>query len=74
MYLPNSRILYYLKEPFQISVLLYLPFLLYLLEVILYKPVRKGVLFHCFTEGDVIIIGEGLQNLCLCSALRAYEQ
>jgi hypothetical protein len=29
-------------------------------------------MFHLF--GDVIITGEGLQNLGLCSALRAFEQ
>jgi hypothetical protein len=27
-----------------------------------------------FTYGDVTIAGEGLQNLGLCSALRAFEQ
>jgi hypothetical protein len=29
-------------------------------------------IFHLY--GDVTIIGEGLQNLGLCSALRAFEQ
>jgi hypothetical protein len=40
------------------------------------------LIIYCFTShlrifhlyGDVIIIGKGLQNLGLCSALRAFEQ
>ena len=40
------------------------------------------LIIHCFTSrsrifhlhGDVTIAGEGLQNLGLCSALRAFEQ
>jgi hypothetical protein len=34
-----------------------------------YVPLR---IFHSY--GDVTITGEGLQNLDLCSALRAFEQ
>jgi hypothetical protein len=30
------------------------------------------IIFHLY--GDVTIAGEGLQNLGLCSALRAFEQ
>jgi hypothetical protein len=30
-----------------------------------------GTLVHLY--GDVAIAGEGLQNFCLCSALRAFE-
>jgi hypothetical protein len=32
----------------------------------------SGFFFHLY--GDVIIAGEGLQNLGLCSAVRAFEQ
>jgi hypothetical protein len=31
-------------------------------------------IFHLHVYGDVTITGEGLQNLGLCSALRAFEQ
>ena len=42
----------------------------------------KRLIIYCFTSrlrifhlyGDVTITGEGLQNLGLCSALRAFEQ
>jgi hypothetical protein len=34
------------------------------------RPASK--IFHLY--GDVTIAGEGLQNLGLCSALRAFEQ
>jgi hypothetical protein len=30
--------------------------------------------YFTYMDGDVTIIGEGLQNLGLCSALRAFEQ
>jgi hypothetical protein len=32
----------------------------------------RSTIFHLY--GDVTITGEGLQNLGLCSALRAFEQ
>jgi hypothetical protein len=32
----------------------------------------RSRIFHLY--GDVTIVGEGLQNVCLCSALRALEQ
>jgi hypothetical protein len=32
----------------------------------------RSRIFHLY--GDVTIVGEGLQNLGLCSALRAFEQ
>jgi hypothetical protein len=37
--------------------------------LLLYVPLKN---FHLY--GDVTITGEGLQNLGLCSALRAFEQ
>jgi hypothetical protein len=36
----------------------------------IFEPKRKLSSFH----GDVNITGEGLQNLGLCSVLRAFEQ
>jgi hypothetical protein len=33
-----------------------------------------SVSWTCFTTPDVIIVGEGLQNLGICSALMAFEQ
>jgi hypothetical protein len=32
----------------------------------------RATIFHLY--GDVTIAGEGLQNLSLCSALKAFEQ
>jgi hypothetical protein len=37
--------------------------------LLFYVPLK---IFHLY--GDVTITGEGLQNLSLCSALRAFEQ
>jgi hypothetical protein len=37
-----------------------------------YVPLCGSRIFHLY--GDVTIAGEGLQNLGLCSALRAFEQ
>jgi hypothetical protein len=34
------------------------------------RPARE--FFHLY--GDITVTGEGLQNLSLCSALRAFEQ
>jgi hypothetical protein len=39
---------------------------------IIYCFTSRSKIFHLY--GDVIIICEGLQNLGLCSALRAFEQ
>ena len=33
------------------------------------RPARES-----FTHGDITVVGEGLQNLGQCSALRAFEQ
>jgi hypothetical protein len=38
----------------------------------LFTVLRPSRIFHLY--GDVTIAGEGLQNLGLCSALRAFEQ
>jgi hypothetical protein len=43
-----------------------------LYEIIIYCFTSRLKIFHLY--GDVIISGEGLQNLGLCSALRAFEQ
>ena len=40
--------------------------------IIIYSFTSRSRIFHLF--GDVTIAGEGLQNLGLCSALRAFEQ
>jgi hypothetical protein len=40
--------------------------------LIVYGFMLRSKLFH--VDGNVIIPGEGLQNLGLCSALRAFEQ
>jgi hypothetical protein len=40
--------------------------------LIIYGFSSRSRIFHLY--GDVIIAGEGLQNLGLCSALRAFEQ
>jgi hypothetical protein len=40
--------------------------------LIIYCFTSRSRIFHLF--GDVTIIGEGLQNVGLCSALRAFEQ
>jgi hypothetical protein len=41
-------------------------------RLIIYGFTSRSRIFHLY--GDVIIAGEGLQNLGLCSALRAFEQ
>jgi hypothetical protein len=39
------------------------------------EKIQNGSLIDLiYLYGDVIIAGEGLQNLGLCSALRAFEQ
>jgi hypothetical protein len=38
----------------------------------IYSFTSRSRIFHLY--GDVTIAGEGLQNLDLCSALRAFEQ
>jgi hypothetical protein len=40
--------------------------------LIIYCFTSRSRLFHFY--GDVTITGDGLQNLGLCSALRAFEQ
>ena len=40
--------------------------------LIIYGFTSRSRIFHLY--GDVTIAGEGLQNLGLCSALRAFEQ
>jgi hypothetical protein len=40
--------------------------------LIIYGFMSRSRIFHFY--GDVTIAGEGLQNLGLCSALRAFEQ
>jgi hypothetical protein len=40
--------------------------------MIIYSFTSRSRIFHVY--GDVTIAGEGLQNLGLCSALRAFEQ
>jgi hypothetical protein len=40
--------------------------------LIIYRFMSCTKIFHLY--GDVTIDGEGLQNLGLCSALRAFEQ
>jgi hypothetical protein len=40
--------------------------------LIIYGFTSRSGIFHLY--GDVTIAGEGLQNLGLCSALRAFEQ
>jgi hypothetical protein len=40
--------------------------------LIFYWYTSRSRIFHLY--GDVTIAGEGLQNLGLCSALRAFEQ
>jgi hypothetical protein len=40
--------------------------------LIIYGFTSRSRIFHLY--GDVTITGEGLQNLGLCSALRAFEQ
>jgi hypothetical protein len=40
--------------------------------LIIYGFMPSSRIFHLY--GDVTIAGEGLQNLGLCSALRAFEQ
>jgi hypothetical protein len=40
--------------------------------LIIYSFTSRSRIFHLY--GDVTIAGEGLQNLGLCSALRAFEQ
>jgi hypothetical protein len=40
--------------------------------LIIYCSTSRSRIFHSY--GDVTITGEGLQNLGLCSALRAFEQ
>jgi hypothetical protein len=40
--------------------------------MIIYGFTSRSRIFHL--NGDVIIAGKGLQNLGLCSALRAFEQ
>jgi hypothetical protein len=44
----------------------------YLDWLIIYGFTSRSRIFHLY--GDVTIAGEGLQNLGLCSALRAFEQ
>jgi hypothetical protein len=41
-------------------------------KLIIYGFTSRSRIFHLY--GDVTIAGEGLQNLGLCSALRAFEQ
>jgi hypothetical protein len=41
-------------------------------RLIIYGFTSRSRIFHLY--GDVTIAGEGLQNLGLCSALRAFEQ
>jgi hypothetical protein len=40
--------------------------------MITYSFTSRSRIFHLY--GDVTIAGEGLQNLGLCSALKAFEQ
>jgi hypothetical protein len=40
--------------------------------LVVYSFTSRSRIFHLY--GDVTIAGEGLQNLGLCSALRAFEQ
>jgi hypothetical protein len=40
--------------------------------LIIYSFTSRSRVFHLY--GDVTIAGEGLQNLGLCSVLRAFEQ
>jgi hypothetical protein len=40
--------------------------------MIIYSFTSRSRIFHFY--GDITIAGEGLQNLGLCSALRAIEQ
>jgi hypothetical protein len=40
--------------------------------LVIYCFTSRSRIFHLY--GDVTIAGEGLQNLSLCSALRAFEQ
>jgi hypothetical protein len=40
--------------------------------LIIYGFTSRSRIFHLY--GDVTIAGEGLQNLGLCSALRAFEK
>jgi hypothetical protein len=40
--------------------------------LVIYGFTSRSRIFHLY--GDVTIAGEGLQNLGLCSALRAFEQ
>jgi hypothetical protein len=42
--------------------------------VVVFLFVCMFTVFHPTLYGDVTIIGEGLQNLGLCSALRAFDQ
>jgi hypothetical protein len=42
------------------------------IRLIIYGFTSHSRIFHLY--GDVTIAGEGLQNLGLCSALRAFEQ
>jgi hypothetical protein len=43
-----------------------------LIDYLLFHVTLKNFSFHLY--GDVTITGEGLQNLGLCSTLRAIEQ
>jgi hypothetical protein len=40
--------------------------------LVFYGFTSRSRIFHLY--GDITIAGEGLQNLGLCSALRAFEQ
>jgi hypothetical protein len=40
----------------------------------LFIVLRPAQEFFTYRYGDITIAGEGLQNLGLCSALRAFEQ
>ena len=40
--------------------------------LIIYGFTSRSRIFHLY--GDVIVVGEGLQNLGLCSVLRPFEQ
>jgi hypothetical protein len=42
------------------------------IQTLIYGFTSRSIIFHLY--GDVTIAGEGLQNLGLCSALKAFEQ
>jgi hypothetical protein len=43
-----------------------------MIDLLIYCFTSRSRIFHVY--GDIIIAGEGLKNLGLCSALTAFEQ